>query len=373
MKETKFVVVDPADCVENPDGSIKNSAVSEELTYAAKVLRSGGLVVFPTETVYGLGGNATDPEAAKKIYAAKNRPSDNPLIIHIATPGDAEKYAYTNELYYKFAKAFMPGPLTIILPRKNTIPLETTGGLESVAVRCPSNPIAHELIKITGVPIAAPSANLSGKPSPTNAVHVRDDMNGRVDIIIDGGNCDIGLESTIIKLENDSDKVTLLRPGGITYDALCCVSDNVVVSDAVVNKLADNERPLSPGMKYRHYAPTAPVVLLEGNETDVVSFLKAETENKSKKCLILCYSEETKLLPSENIIDIGAMNDLDTQAKRLFTALRNADKLSPDIIYAHLPPKDGIGLALYNRMIRAAAHTIKKIKKDDIQNAPNNS
>ena len=167
--------------------------------------------------------------------------------------------------------------------------------------------------------------------------------------------------------------MTLLRPGGITYDALCCVSDNVVVSDAVVNKLADNERPLSPGMKYRHYAPTAPVVLLEGNETDVVSFLKAETENKSKKCLILCYSEETKLLPSENIIDIGAMNDLDTQAKRLFTALRNADKLSPDIIYAHLPPKDGIGLALYNRMIRAAAHTIKKITKDDIQNAPNNS
>lgn len=366
MKETKFVVVDPVDCVENPDGSIKNPAVSEELTYAAKVLRSGGLVVFPTETVYGLGGNATDPEAAKKIYAAKNRPSDNPLIIHIASPEDAEKYAHTNELYYKFAKAFMPGPLTIILPRKNTIPLETTGGLESVAVRCPSNPIAHELIKLTGVPIAAPSANLSGKPSPTNAAHVKDDMNGRVDIIIDGGDCDIGLESTIIKLESDSDKVTLLRPGGITYDALCCVSDNVVVSDAVVHKLADNERPLSPGMKYRHYAPTAPVVLLEGNETDVVSFLKAETENKSKKCLILCYSEETKLLPSDNVIDVGAMNDLDTQAKRLFTALRNADKLSPDIIYAHLPPKDGIGLALYNRMIRAAAHTIKKITRDDI-------
>lgn len=324
------------------------------LDTAAEILREGGLVAFPTETVYGLGGNATDADAAKKIYAAKGRPSDNPLIIHIADPTDAERYADTNELYYRLAEAFMPGPLTVILPKKDTIPDTVTGGLPSVAVRCPSHPIARVLIAKAGVAVAAPSANLSGSPSPSCGAHVISDLNGRIDAIIDGGECEIGLESTIVKLESDS--LTLLRPGAITADALRCVCDKVEIASAVTEELAENERPLSPGMKYRHYAPTVPLVLLDGHEAAVIRFL--HHAQNSEKCAILCYREEMEKLRNERLIDIGSGKDLAEQAHALFSALRHADELDCDIIYAHLPPKEGIGLALYNRLIRAAAHTI---------------
>ena len=330
-------------------------AQEADLSHAASILRSGGLVVFPTETVYGLGGDATRDEAAKKIYAAKGRPSDNPLIIHIASPADAEAYAVTNELYYRLAKAFMPGPLTVILPRKESIPTSTTGGLDSVAVRCPAHPVAHKLIELCGFPIAAPSANLSGKPSPTSAAHVAQDMDGRVDMIIDGGESEIGLESTIVKI--DGDGLILLRPGGITYDALSLVCERVTIADAVMHKLAENERPLSPGMKYRHYAPTAPLVLLSGKDADVLAFVKAET----RKCAILCYDEERDALAGRVLFPIGKKEDLPSQARRLFAALREADGTDAEIIYAHLPPQEGLGLALYNRLIRAAAHTVKEV------------
>ena len=332
-------------------------AQEKDLARAAAILRTGGLVVFPTETVYGLGGNATRDEAAKKIYAAKGRPSVNPLIIHIADPTDAEQYAVTNALYYRLAKAFMPGPLTVILPRKNTIPKSTTGGLDSVAVRCPSHPVAHRLIELCGVAIAAPSANLSGKPSPTSAAHVAQDMDGRVDMILDGGESEIGLESTIVKIEGDG--LILLRPGGITRDALSLLCDKVTVADAVLHQLAENERPLSPGMKYRHYAPTAPLVLLSGNEADVLRYL--QTEAASRKCAILCYDEECEALASGILLPVGKKDDLAKQAHRLFAALREADGTDAEIIYAHLPPQDGLGLALYNRLIRAAAHTVKEV------------
>ena len=332
-------------------------AQENDLSRAADVLRAGGLVVFPTETVYGLGGDATRDEAAKKIYAAKGRPSDNPLIIHIATPADAEEYAVTNALYYRLAKAFMPGPLTVILPRKNTIPKSTTGGLDSVAVRCPSHPVAHKLIELCGFPIAAPSANLSGKPSPTSAAHVAQDMDGRVDMILDGGESEIGLESTIVKIEDNG--LILLRPGGITRDALSLVCDKITVADAVLHQLAENEKPLSPGMKYRHYAPTAPLVLLSGNEADVLRYI--QTGSASRKCAILCYDEECEALAGNRLFPVGKKDDLAKQAHRLFAALREADGTDAEIIYAHLPPKDGLGLALYNRLIRAAAHTIKEV------------
>ena len=328
-----------------------------DLKEAAEIIRRGGLVVFPTETVYGLGGDATNEKSAEKIYAAKGRPSDNPLIIHIANPEDAEPYAQTSETYYLLAKAFMPGPLTVVLPRKETVPLRTTGGLETVAVRCPSHPVARELIAAAGVPIAAPSANLSGKPSPTCARHVIEDLSGRVDMILDGGDSEIGLESTIVSLNEN--RATLLRPGAITADALRCVCKSVTVAPAVLEQLKENERPLSPGMKYKHYAPSVPFVLLKGNEKNVLAFLKKE--QKTKNCAILCYSEETATLENKNIIDIGKSENLDEQAKRLFTALRDADKLGVEIIYGHLPTTDGIGLALYNRMLRAAAHTILEI------------
>ena len=338
---------------------------SRDIEDAASVIRNGGLVVIPTETVYGLGGDATNPNSSKKIYAAKGRPSDNPLIIHIAEPSDAEKYAYTNKTYYDLAKAFMPGPLTVILPKKDTVPYETPGGLDTVAVRCPSHPVANAIIKRAGVPIAAPSANISGRPSATSAEYVKEDFDGRVDMIIDGGDSEIGLESTIvlIKSSDDGDSLILLRPGGITYDALCCVCERVEISPTLEGTLNENEHPISPGMKYKHYAPSAPLVLLDGKDDDVLDFLK--NEQKSKKCAIICYDEEKDILNNELLLPIGAKNDLASHSRLIFARLRLCDRLCPDIIYAHLPTKEGLGLALYNRMIRAAAHTVLKIEKDD--------
>ena len=324
---------------------------------AAKILRSGGLVAFPTETVYGLGGNALDVSAAERIYAAKGRPSDNPLIVHIASPEDAERYAHTNETYYRLAKAFMPGPLTVILPKKDVVPSTVTGGLDTVALRCPSHPIAHALIKEAGVGIAAPSANLSGSPSPSLGEHVIRDMDGRIDAIISGGSCEIGLESTIISL--DGTKATLLRPGAITRDALLCVCDEVSIAPAVTETLSENERPLSPGMKYRHYAPKAPLVLVDGDPDEVLSFFYRA--QNAERCAILCYTEEASILRNERLLDVGAREDLAAQAHTLFASLRKADDFDCDIIYAHLPPKDGMGLALYNRLIRAAAHTVLSV------------
>ena len=337
---------------------------SRDIEDAASIIKCGGLVVIPTETVYGLGGDATNPNSAKKIYAAKGRPSDNPLIIHIAEPSDAEKYAYTNETYYNLAKAFMPGPLTVILQKKDTVPYETTGGLETVAVRCPSNPIAHEIIKKAGVPIAAPSANISGRPSATNAEYVKEDFDGTVEMIIDGGDCEIGLESTIVLIKNtpDGDNLILLRPGAVTFDALCCVCDKVEISPTLEGTLSENEHPLSPGMKYKHYAPSSPLVLLDGDDGDVLEFLKKE--QIARKCAIICYDEEKDQLKDTLLLPIGRKNDLASHSRLLFARLRQCDRLSPEIIYAHLPSKDGLGLALYNRMIRAAAHTVLKIDKD---------
>ena len=330
---------------------------NEKIKVCAEILCSGGLVAFPTETVYGLGAIATDADAAKKIYAAKGRPSDNPLIIHIAEPKDAERYAYTCPLYYKLADAFMPGPLTVILPKKSIIPNEVTGGLDTVAIRCPAHPIANAIINASSVAIAAPSANLSGSPSPTEGTHVINDLNGRIEAIVDGGSAEIGLESTIVKIDGDS--LTLLRPGAITRDALLCVCERVDVARAVTAALAENEKPLSPGMKYRHYAPNAPLVLLDGTNDDVQAFLLKQS--KTERCLVLAYTEEIPHLSGVNTIDIGARDDLSTQAKRLFSALRAANELELDKIYAHLPTQNGLGLALYNRMIRAAAHTVMKI------------
>lgn len=331
----------------------------EDIARAAKIIREGGLVVFPTETVYGLGADATNEEAVRSIYVAKGRPSDNPLIIHIARPEDAERYAVTNKTYYKLASQFMPGPLTVILPKRDGVAGAVTGGLDTVAVRCPSHPVAMALIEAAGVGIAAPSANLSGRPSPTTAAHASEDLDGRVAMILDGGEAEVGLESTIVAL--DGDVGTLLRPGAITYDALCCVCREVKVAPAVIERLAENERPLSPGMKYRHYAPRAPLTLLEGEKNNVLDHLKALAADRTVG--ILCYDEEIPHLQGNaRLFAVGAEHDLQTQAHRLFAVLREVDDY-PEItaVYAHLPPREGLGLALYNRSIRAAAHTIKKI------------
>lgn len=326
------------------------------LEKAAEIIKRGGTVVFPTETVYGLGADATHEQSAKKIYEAKGRPSDNPLIIHIAFPEDAEPYAHTSPLYYRLAKHFMPGPLTVIMPKKDTIPKTVTGGLDSVAVRCPAHPIAHELIRLSELPIAAPSANISGKPSPTCSEHVITDMQGKVDCIIDGGECEVGVESTIVKLTGD-DSMVLLRPGAVTFDALSCVCSSVTVADAVMHTLKENERPLSPGMKYRHYAPSKPLALIDGSPEARLEFFKAK---KAEGCIIICYDEQADLL-GEGVIRIGGERDYQMQAHRIFAALREADGISGDMIYANLPPCEGYGLAIYNRLIRAAAHTVIKL------------
>jgi len=346
--KTEFFKIDPYDAdISDP-----------RILRAASVIKGGGLVAFPTETVYGLGADATKRDAAKKIYAAKGRPSDNPLIIHISRPEDAELYAHTCNLYYKLAKAFMPGALTVIMNKKDTIPYEVTGGLDTVAVRCPDHVVARALISASKTAIAAPSANISGSPSPTCAEHVRNDMDGKIDIIIDGGSSDIGLESTIVKIDSENE-VTLLRPGAITADALMCVCEQVHISPTITEALKENERPLSPGMKYKHYAPASPLVLLDGSRSDTLSFCKRAQKNEN--CVILALSEDIPYLQNKNVIDIGHADDLSEQAKRLFAALRECNDVECDVIYAPLPKKDGLGLALYNRMIRAAAHTVKKI------------
>ena len=227
---------------------------ADVLERAGELIRCGELVAFPTETVYGLGANAYLAESARKVYAAKGRPSDNPLIVHVNDSADASLFAETNETYEKLAKRFMPGPLTVILPKKDVIPDEVTGGLRTVAVRCPSNPIARELIRRSGVPIAAPSANLSGKPSPTCAEHVMQDMDGRIAMVIDGGECEIGLESTVIAVSGNSANV--LRPGAVTPDMLRSAGIAVTVDEAVTDPAKAGSAPQSPGMKYKHYAPS---------------------------------------------------------------------------------------------------------------------
>lgn len=350
---TEIIRVDSCN-LENSENELKN---------AAEILKKGGIVAFPTETVYGLGGDGTCPDAAKKIYMAKGRPSDNPLIIHISKPSDAEDYTYTNGVYYKLADKFMPGPLTVVLKAKDSVPPETRGGLSTVAVRCPSHPVARKLIELCGRPVAAPSANLSGSPSPTSARHVIDDMQGRVDMIIDGGDCEIGLESTIVKLEDDG-SMLLLRPGKITIDELACIAP-VGIADAVTDKLGEGQVALSPGMKYRHYAPTSPLVLLDGEIDSVTQYIRDEGLDK---IALICYSDQMtemkQMFPYADIFILGARDNINEQAHHLFRILREADKLDYDKIYAPLPSKDGVGLALYNRMIRAAAHTVINLRQD---------
>lgn len=334
------------------------------LIEAAEIIKKGGLVVFPTETVYGLGADATNPDATSKIYSAKGRPSDNPLIIHIADPKDAEIYTFTNNTYYLLAEHFMPGPLTVILSSRDTVPATTRGGLDTVAVRCPENPVARELIRLSEVAIAAPSANLSGSPSPTTFEYVFSDMDGRVDAIIDGGDCDFGLESTIVKIDPDG-FLTILRPGKITKEDFEKIGLKVVIADAVKVALQDDDRPISPGMKYKHYAPKAPLILLDGTKEQIAAFVR-NNSSEGDSLAVIAYEDEAEYIsnfvPYGDIFKFGVRGDEREQAHLLFKLLRDTDKKDYSVIYAPLPDeRTGIGLALYNRMIRAAAHNIIRL------------
>ena len=337
--------------------------LAEQVEGASKILSRGGLVAFPTETVYGLGGSALDADAAKKIYAAKGRPSDNPLIIHIAKPEDAEKYCYTNEAYYKIAEAFMPGPITVILPKKENIPGSVTGGLSTVAVRCPAHPVARALIEAAGVPVAAPSANTSGRPSPTAAEHVIDDLYGKIEAIIDGGEAEIGLESTIV-LPRDGG-VTVLRPGGITCEMLEKVFDEVRLDGGITKKNESGQAPLAPGMKYRHYAPIATVFLIKdaGNadfDGRVTRFL-ARKLDREPRTGVICFDEYREAVNGKNVFYFGKKADDDEHAKKLFDILRKFDKTDAPEIYATASDTRGVGLAIYNRMLKASGFNIIEI------------
>lgn len=315
-----------------------------------EIIRSGGLVAFPTETVYGLGVSAFKGDCVKKVFEAKGRPSDNPLIVHVAYPEDAERIAVTCPLYYELAERFMPGPLTIILPKKDSIPSEVTGGLDSVGVRCPSHMAAHKLILASGVPIAAPSANTSGLPSPTVGEHVMQDMNGKIDAVIDGGECDFGLESTVITL--DGRNAEILRPGAVTKEDLLSVCDNVTVSDAVKNPDRVGEKVASPGMKYKHYSPKAKFALIDG---DLITFAK----NLDKKNVAyICDSETAEKLNGAKCYVWGNKDDIKELCHNLFAYFREADRDGVEYLYAKLPGDTGESLALYNRMIRAAGSKI---------------
>lgn len=324
-------------------------AAKDDLCRAGQIIREGGLVAMPTETVYGLGANALDPEAVKNIFLAKGRPQDNPLIIHIEDASQAERYAKNiPEEYYELCRRFSPGPLTVILERKDIIPIETAGGLDTIAIRIPAHPVAREIIHQAGVPIAAPSANLSGSPSPTTAEHCVRDLWGRVDAIVDAGECSVGLESTVISLTGK--RPTLLRPGAVTPQMLREVLPDLVIHEAVTEKLKEGQRADSPGMKYKHYAPKAQITIVDADSDEFAEFVNSHAE---EGLFALCFEEDTQKL---KVPYLSLGRDEVSQAKRLFAALRELDDRGAQKVYARCPSKEGVGLAVYNRLIRAAAY-----------------
>ncbi len=326
----------------------------ESIKLAGELLRNGELVGIPTETVYGLGGNALESSSAEKIFKAKGRPSDNPLIVHITEIDDIKPLVTDFPLLaQKCAERFWPGPLTMILPKSEKIPPQTSGGLDTVGIRMPSDKIARAIIKSAGVPIAAPSANLSGSPSPTEAVHVYEDMNGRIPLIIDGKNSAVGVESTVISFEKNS--IRILRPGFISAEDLTEVTPNVIIDDGVIHMLGKDVVAKSPGMKYRHYSPKAEVIIIDGNLENYEKFIK-ENADETDYCMIF---DNDKLNVRNSIIKYGKNSE--EQAVKLFSTLRKLDELGVKRAYARCPEKNGVGLAVYNRLLRAAGFQVIKV------------
>lgn len=323
---------------------------------AARILREGGLVGMPTETVYGLAANALDAEAVAKIFEAKGRPQDNPLIVHISEFDQIERLvSVLPESARALAEAFWPGPMTMVLPKSQLIPDLVSAGLPTVGIRFPSHPVARALITAAGVPIAAPSANRSGLPSTTTAEHVLRDMEGRIEAVLDGGPCGVGVESTIITLASDPPR--LLRPGGITLEQLRSVLGRVDVDNAVMNPLPKGAHPLSPGMKYKHYSPKANVIILQGGEEAYFAFVNAKAE---PGVAALCYDGEEKKLRVPAVC-YGAEDDGAAQARELFEALRQLDEIGAKTVYARCPEPSGVGLAVYNRLMRAAGFEVLRL------------
>ena len=334
------------------------------LRRAGEILREGGLVAFPTETVYGLGADALNEEAAGKIYAAKGRPSDNPLIIHIADWEALEGVVReVPEVAVRLSEAFWPGPLTMIFHKRDCVPYGTTGGLDTVAVRMPSDEIARELIRQGGGYVAAPSANRSGRPSPTAAQHVYEDMEGRIPLILDGGEVEIGLESTIVDLTEGCPVV--LRPGFISLEMLKGVIGEVKMDQGLLRS-DDAARPKAPGMKYRHYAPRAELKIVEGTQEGVVSYINKKVQEDSDTGII-CTEETRAFYPAGHVKCIGSRKDVRSIAHHLFGILRQFDEDGVSRIYSESFDSPGLGQAIMNRLLKAAGHQKILVKEKDTQ------
>ena len=321
---------------------------------AAEMIRKGELVASPTETVYGLGADGLNEAAVAKIFEAKGRPQDNPLILHISGAEQIELFCHhIPQKAYDLAEKFWPGPLTIVLPARDSVPKRTTGGLSTVAVRCPDNDVTREIIRLSGVPIAAPSANISGKPSTTTAEHVLHDHDGKIAAVVDGGACRVGVESTIVDLTEERPR--LLRPGGITPEQLMEVLGDLVVDKAVTAQIDKDEVVKAPGMKYRHYAPSEPVVIVSGSREKAAEYIRTHFETGDR---VLCFEEELPLYEGCNPLSYGQEADVNTLSAGLFAALRELDDPSIHQVYARCPVGGGVAYAVQNRLKKAAAFHI---------------
>jgi tRNA threonylcarbamoyl adenosine modification protein (Sua5/YciO/YrdC/YwlC family) len=345
---TKYIIID----IDNIDAS--------SMEEAGRLIAEGELVAFPTETVYGLGGDALRPQASAKIYEAKGRPSDNPLIIHIAEFEDLKRVAKVVPPEAKvLADAFWPGPLTMIVEKSDAVPLTTTGGMHTVAVRMPNHPIALELIKKSGCLIAAPSANTSGRPSPTEALHVKEDLDGRIAMIIDGGPVGIGIESTIIDLTEEIPMI--LRPGYITLEMLSRVLGKEVRMDPGIIASDDTTKPKAPGMKYKHYAPKADMVIVDGERDKVIAEINHQTQvyhGEQRKVAVIATEETKDLYHADVVLSMGSRQDEDAIAQHMYKILRDCDTLEVDVIFSECFQTPRIGQAIMNRLLKAAGHQV---------------
>ena len=326
----------------------------ETASIAADLIQKGELVAIPTETVYGLGANGLDEEAVAKIFQAKGRPQDNPLILHICGPEQIELFCHhIPQSAYDLAAAFWPGPLTLVLPARDVVPRRTTGGLDTVAVRCPDNAVTREIIRLSGVPIAAPSANISGKPSTTTAQHVLHDHDGKIAAIVDGGPCRVGVESTIVDLTEERPR--LLRPGGIDPEQLLAVLGDLVVDKAVTAPIDKDAVVKAPGMKYRHYAPAEPVVIVSGSREKAAQYIHRHFTPGDR---VLCFEEELPLYADCAPLSYGKEADVNTLSAGLFAALRELDDPKIHQVFARCPVGGGVAYAVQNRLRKAAAFHI---------------
>ncbi len=341
------------------------NADEKSLDLASSLLHDGKLVAFPTETVYGLGADAMNRDAVLSIFSAKGRPADNPLIVHIYDRSQLKELCTIPEQAVSLMDAFWPGPLTLLFEKLPAVPDEVTAGLPTVAVRMPSHPVAAALLRSCRLPVAAPSANSSGRPSPTKASHVLEDMQGKIPLILDGGSCDVGLESTVLDILHGTP--TILRPGGVTKEMLEQVlHTEVAVAGSVLRPLRPDETALSPGMRYKHYAPKASVVLVEGKEPSVLSALRELYRKEAaagKKTCVLCFTEHLNQLQDCSPHDIGSAAHMEEIAGRLFDMLRTLDLEGMECVFSEVVPPEGVGLAVMNRLGRAAA--FRTIHADD--------